>query len=687
MSALERLARLNRVLVRYRDGFRNTREASPDTLLAVLERLGAPIDKHADAAAALEQGLRARWSELASPALVVWDGAPLRCRLRLPVALEDHKLDWSFETERGERREGFVELRGLPRLCGEVEAAGERFIAKTLALDVAPPPGYHRLRLSVGDLSSETLILAPPAACYLPPELGRIWGVFIPLYALHSQSSLGAGSFSDLGRLFDWLGEQGGSLVGTLPLLAAFLDEPYEYSPYVPASRLFWNEFFLDPRETPQWERSEAARAELARSSGLIDELRAAPLVDYRRQAAVQRRVLGELSKTAWQTPETAAELSAFAAGRPQLDAYAGFRAVVERTRTTWPHWPDRLRDGRIEAGDFRQADRDYHLYVQWLCDRRLRDLADRAPDPGLYLDLPLGVHPGGYDAWRNSSRYALGLAGGAPPDRFFTKGQNWGFAPLHPEAIRRDGYRHVIDIVRHHLRYAGVLRVDHFMWLHRLYWIPDGAEASEGTYVQYHADELYAILAIESHRARTLVVGEDLGTVPKYVQARMTERGIDRMYVAQFSFRPDEDPPLRRPPSNALATVNTHDTPTWAAFWAAQDVDDQVEMGLLTTEEAQTARASRAALRQLLAEKWDIPEDGDAALEVVLEQMARSDARGVLVTLEDLWGETAQQNTPGTGPERPNWRRRAKLSLEEMQQDPRVAELLGKMRDGRSER
>ncbi len=684
MNALERLARLHRVLVRYRDGFRNTRQASPETVTAALRELGAPIEKPADAEKALGESLRNRWSELAPPALVVWEGAPLRCPLRVAAGGDGGKLEWSLVLESGETREGTVDLSQVARACGEVAAGGERFVVKRFELPGDFAQGYHRLRLSLGDRRAETLVIAAPAKCFPPPELGRIWGVFIPLYALHSESSLGAGNFGDLSRLFEWMGELGGSLVGTLPLLAAFLDEPYEYSPYVPASRLFWNEFFLDPREAPEWERSEAARAELDRSGDLIAELRSAALVDYRRQGELQRRILTELANTAWADPQRSAELRGFVSERPQLEAYAEFRAAVEQSRTTWPHWPERMRAGSLEPGDFRAADRDYHLYVQWLCDRRLSDLARQAADPGLYLDLPLGVHAGGYDTWRNSSCYALGLNGGAPPDRFFTKGQNWGFAPLHPEAIRRDGYRHVIDIVRHHLRYAGVLRVDHFMWLHRLYWIPRGAEASEGTYVEYRADELYAILAIESHRAKCLIVGEDLGTVPKYVQARMTERGIDRIYVAQFSFRAGEDAPLRTPPSNALASVNTHDTPTWAAFWAAEDVDDQVEMGLLSDAEANAARASRDALRKLLAEAWKIPEEAGPALEVVLEQMARSDARGVLVTLEDLWGEKNQQNTPGTGAERPNWRRRARLSLEQMRQDERIGALLQKVREGR---
>jgi len=49
-----------------------------------------------------------------------------------------------------------------------------------------------------------------------------------------------------------------------------------------------------------------------------------------------------------------------------------------------------------------------------------------------------------------------------------------------------------------------------------------------------------------------------------------------------------------------------------------------------------------------------------------------------VLVNLEDLWQETEPQNVPGTREDqRPNWRRKARLSFEEMTRRPEVAAIL----------
>jgi 4-alpha-glucanotransferase len=170
------------------------------------------------------------------------------------------------------------------------------------------------------------------------------------------------------------------------------------------------------------------------------------------------------------------------------------------------------------------------------------------------------------------------------------------------------------------------------------------------------------------------MVVGEDLGTVPGYVRDRMKQHNIDRMYVAQFSFYEDAKKPLTDPPENVLASVNTHDTPTWNSFWNATEVADQVSMDLLTEQEAEDERHNREELRGKVGWAYQTEQTAEAILPKVLEQMAQSDARAVLVNLEDLWNEPHPQNTPGTGPDqRPNWKRRAQLSLEEMQHDDKV--------------
>lgn len=667
-GSLERLARAYRVQTVFRDGFKEFRQASPETLTAILKSFGAPLDRPEDADDALRAVRRERWSRFAPPSKVLWPGAARGVELRLPAAELKGSLSCLLRLENGGESRWEARLEELS-WRGEAELDGERFAALELKLPGSAPEGYHQLRIEGTDRASETLVIAAPQGCYTLPGSMRPWGVFAPLYALHSERTQGLADLSDLRALADWMRSLGGALVGTLPLLAAFLDEPFEPSPYVPVSRLFWNELYVDPRQTPEWERSASAREAFAQIPAQTERL-----ADYRSAMNGRRRVFEALLAAIG--PERSAAMQDFRRSRPALESYAAFRAVTEGRGETWPHWPERLRQGDLAPGDYEQQRADYHVYVQWLADAQLAALAESMGEPGLYLDLPLGVHTGGFDVWRRPDAFALGVAGGAPPDRFFTKGQNWGFAPLSPASLRGPGLAYWRSCLRHHLRHAGVLRLDHFMGLHRLYWVPEGMPADQGTYVQYPADELYAAVCIESQRQEAWIIGEDLGTVPEYVQRRMAERSIDGMYVAQFDFRSDL-PVMRGAKASSLASVNTHDTPTFARWWEAKDVDDQVELGLLSEQDAADAREGRANTRRALAERFQTPEERGPVLRAALEETAAGPARAVMVTLEDLWGEVEQQNTPGTTTERDNWRRRASRSLEQVQADEEIADTL----------
>ena len=310
-----------------------------------------------------------------------------------------------------------------------------------------------------------------------------------------------------------------------------------------------------------------------------------------------------------------------------------------------------------------------------------MRELADQARrrGPGLYLDLPVGVHGAAYDVWRERALFAEGASAGAPPDTFFTKGQDWGFPPLKPEALREQGYAYLVACLRHHLEHAGVLRLDHVMQLYRLFWIPQGLEAKDGVYVRYPAEELLAVLALESHRYQALLVGENLGTVPPEVNAALERRGVLGMYVMQYELAPGAPGLERTPPAATVASLNTHDMPPFKAFWEGLDIADRQELGLLDEEQARVERERREATRRELEalvrprDLQDEPPDVQEVLRRLLERLAASPARLMLVNLEDLWGETEPQNVPGTTDERPNWRRKARLGFEELSTDPEV--------------
>ncbi len=661
VGSLQRLARLYGVLPVHRDGFRHDRQPSCEALRAVLAELGAEIGRTDRLDEATRFARLGTWTRLAGPVTASWTDREPACVIRLPEDAAGGRVEATLRTEEGDLCEWSASIGSL-KLRRLVTIEGRRFAALRLPIPGRLPTGYHKLSLRVARRESETLIIRAPGRC---AELRRTWGVFAPLYALHSRSSPIAGTFSDLGRLTDWIQDSGGGLVSTLPLLAAFLDKPFAPSPYTPVSRCFWNEFYVDLEEVPEW----------SPELGGIGKPTSAPHVDYRGLMRCKRAALERAAARLGGDRQD--RFAKHVEGNAELQAYSAFRAGFER--------------GRPGSAPFDTADPAclYHAYAQWLADGQLAALAERASmrGPGLYLDLPLGTHPLGFDCFRYPEAFVLNAAGGAPPDRFFSKGQNWGFAPLNPRTAREGGHEYFIASIRHHLRHAGVLRIDHMMGLHRMYWIPKGFDGDQGVYVQYPADELYAIVCLESRRHGASVVGEDLGTVPSYVRQRMASHGLRRTYVAQFEFRGDREPPVNAPPSESVASLNTHDTAMFATFWSGGDIDDQENLGLLDATHAMEARTRRDQLRKSLLEHFraqggvnakDSPPN--AVLTACLESLARSDAECVILTLEDLWGELEPQNTPGTDRERPNWKRRSRHSLERILSDPAIAGFLGKL-------
>jgi 4-alpha-glucanotransferase len=667
-EAIAELAVLYGLQLDYWDASGTQRRPSDEAIVAVLAALGAPVATVDDLADAARARRRELWSRLAEPVVAVIAGEPAAISLRVPGwATGGARATLTLE-DGGERTFSF-ELGALA-IASTTHVDGEERRELRLALPEPLPAGYHELRLETGGEPADVLLIAAPRLAPAPLR-GRQWGVFLPVYALRSERTMGIADLGDVEHLLSAVDELGGSLVGSTPLLAAFPGEP---SPYAPASRLFWNETYADLSASPELARSATARELLEsrafRSSGR--SLAEAPYVDYRAAHELRRPVLEALAETVFSEPSRRRDaLEEHLRRTPQLADYARFRATEESHGTGWPVWPLGERAGTLSVADDDPVFR-YHVYAQWLVDEQLTRLA-RREGAGLYLDQPLGVHADSYDTWRERGSFALGASGGAPPDHFFSEGQEWGFPPLHPQGIREDRLRYPIACLRQLLAHSRALRIDHVMGLHRLFWVPRGFSAADGVYVSYPADELYAILCLEAGRAGTMVVGEDLGTVPDGVRETMEARGVRRSYVLQFSVSPDPQHAIEAPPRASLATANTHDTPLFAAFW--RDAEP----------------ALRHAMTRYLQQRGRLPENGEpdpgTVLRACLDDMAALDDETVLVTLEDLWGELEPQNVPGTsGEHAKNWRRRARHSLEEMFELPEVRETLLQIDDLRQQ-
>ncbi len=662
-AALLALARAYGVQPWYRDAFERRRDIGTDTLVELLRALGAPLEGPGGAEEALRARTHESWTRPIEPVIVAWDGEPATTELRVAASQADERCELVLRLEDGSVIERALALADVPPVA-KAELDGSAIVAKPLPLPRVPL-GYHRLAVRAGAARGEALVIAAPTRA--PVWSDRVWGAFVPLHAVRSARDWGCGDLGELREILRWIGSLGGRVVATLPLLATFLDVPFEPSPYAPVSRLFWSELLVDVEDAPEFGARGTARAAADAAADERATLRAADLVDYRRVMAVKRRVLDALAQT-WAERDPAAADAALR-DDPALADYARFRARTE-AHGPWPGWP-------ADPPDAPPAIVRTYAYAQRLARAQLASLADEHPT--LQFDLPLGVHPLGYDAWRHREVFADGVSAGAPPDGFFTRGQDWTFAPLHPERLRDTGYAYPIACLRHLLSSARVLRIDHVMGMHRMWWIPAGASAEHGAYVRHRPDEWYALMTLEASRRNALVVGEDLGTVPSVVRRAMARHGMHRTYVVQEEL--DERAGLNPVRRDAVAALNTHDMPPFAAFTGGLDIDRRVAMGLLDHDGERVERDRRHRLTHALAAdlraRGETFEDGPVALaRVCLRALGRSRARAVVPALEDLWGETEPQNIPGTAGGA-NWRRKAALTLEEMRARPDVRDAL----------
>ncbi len=630
LKALRSLSRAMGVHTRYINGLGKAVTVAPETLVRVCAALGAPIAGPGDATDALTHHREQAQAQLVPPVLVAWDGV-----LAVTVST-DRPIDARVQLEDG----SVVPLARSEAGLGTGEPL---------------PFGYHRLTVEVAGRSETSTVIAAPLQAWRRPGQHSSWGVGTHLAALRSARSRSLADLRDLELLCRWVRERGGDLVTVLPLVPTFNSPPPEPSPYSPVSRLFWSELILDlgqsHRAVPPPRSLDVTRADAELRQALSGHPLPAP---------------SELDQ--------------------ELIRYARFRGAQVRHGRNWRDWPGAARDGTLSPEDIDPEEERFHLVAQTLARRQLRDLRQRLDADGfrLGLDLAVGVHPDGYDPWSRQALFAQGMSVGAPPDQGFPSGQDWGFSPVLPGASRLEGHRYLAASMAHQAGLAGVLRVDHIMAWTRLYWIPHGLGLHDGTYVSYPAEELFAVLSLESNRHRCEVVGENLGTVPREIFEALPRHRIWGMYLAMFqaSDGPEVDPPT----AADMALVGSHDTPTFAGWVKGNDIGDRVRHGLLAEPKVQAVEEERQrAVGWLAAQLDSTAQDPRAFLAALLEWLGRSDSPLVVPWLEDLWLEEESVNLPGTPSSvRPNWQRPMRRLLDEIFNDPEVDDLLRRLDSAR---
>jgi len=662
-ALLERMAELVGLSSDYADAFGRSIETSPETRNAILAALGLGTASEKEAQESLSRLEKLR-SGLIPAVVPIPSNSPATVTLRGKTA----PSSWTIIEEDGTRHEG-------------------RSPEGETALELpALPMGYHRLTLG----GFEATLIAAPESCWQPESLKgdrRLWGMAAQIYSLRSEHDLGIGDYSDVALLAEKVGALGGSFLGLSPVHALFSADRSKISPYSPSSRLFLEAFYIDPAAVEGFAGSDAEKA--LGSPDIrerLSRLRSAPFIDYAEVWSIKRSVLDALWRHFQASGEQAALETFRRDGGQALDAHATFEALSEHFREqgcTWiGDWPEAYRDIRTaEVSRFRSEHKEriaFHVWLQWLADQQLASAAERARAAGLtiglYRDLAVGADGGGSEIWATPERFAPGLAIGAPPDPLGPQGQNWGLPPFNPLTLEEQGLAAFRDLVAANMRHAGAIRIDHAFQLQRLFLIPSGAPASQGAYVDYPFEAMLAVLRVESHRARCLVIAEDLGTAPEGFSDAIMTSGVLSYRVLPFE---REGSSFKRPneyPRSALAVLTTHDLPTFRGWWRGLDIDLRQTLGVFDPATAATEHAAREADKQSFAEA--LHEEGllpavntpsEPPLEEAVRYLARTACALTALQVEDASGELNQPNMPGMDAGHPNWRRRLSKTLESM--------------------
>jgi glycogen operon protein len=619
---------------------------SPDTQRALLAAMGLPAGTAGEARDSLRHVVEAGDRRALPPVLVLGPDRVPPLSIAVPPGSGPLPVRLFLREESGE-------IRLLPAMAGEVAdgvaADGLKLRRWHVPLPTLPP-GRHTLWRD-DDPDKSCHVVVTPARCHLPAAFARgerRFGISAQLYGLRRDGDGGIGDLSTLGRLRAAAARAGGAAVAVNPLHMLFPNQRERASPSHPSDRRFLDPIYID--------------------AGTPDV--PGPLIDHARvwaakRAALERRFADEGAGPA---------LDAFVASAgPGLRDFARFQAMAEVHAGPWTSWPDGLRTpagAGIAAFAAAHAERiRFHGFLQFLAERQLAAAASGL-EIGLIRDLAVGAAPDGAEAWARQHALARGAWTGAPPDPFAADGQNWHLPPPLPLAMAAEGYAGFAELLAANMRHAGGLRIDHVMALRRLFWIPEGGSGADGAYVSYPFHDLLGVLALESARARCMVVGEDLGTVPDGLRPALADAGVLGVRVLLLEregadFRPAEDWPVR-----AVACVSTHDLPPIAGWLAGDDIDERAGLGLLA--DAAATRAERAAGIAALAVAC-----GEATPQAAHAFVARSPALLSLVQAEDLAGARRSVNVPGTDRERPNWRQRLSEPVETLLDTPAARAML----------
>ena len=723
-SLLEQLVEYRGIESHYNDAWGRPRNIATATKTKLLSAMGYQVDEPNSLLKQVQENSHNAWLSVLNPVQVLRVAENLQIVVRLPIELVTDEYIAHINTELGE----IIEHRFVPIDCQLVNVAhieDMEFQEYLIDIPITLPLGYHSLSLVIDDdeLGSMRLIIAP-SSCYKPEALlqgQKVWGISVQLYCLRSDNNWGVGDFSDLSFLVEKLAKQGAQFVGLNPIHALYPANPSACSPYGPSSRRWLNFIYIDVTALDGYQQASTQavvndidfqqKLQKARSTDLVDY----ELVTELKLNALEKVFAHQNSQYLSKNTKLNKIFKAFVVeGGESLKTLAVYDALQEslvaqqKPSSGWPVFPKELSDfynPAVKTFSKKNAKRvKFFLWLQWQAALQLEQTNQVAEQNnmsiGLYRDLAVGVSEGSAEIWGNKELYCTKASIGAPPDILGPVGQNWGLPPMDPEKLYEQQYQPIIELFDANMRATGALRIDHVMALLRLWWVAKGDDAKEGGYVYYPVDDLLAILALESHRHQSLVIGEDLGTVPDEIRTKLAENGVYSYRV--FFFEQADDGGFFSPahyPEQSMSTLTTHDMPTLTGYWHCDDLALGKKLGLYPTDEIlSTLYTSRHENKQSILDTLhghhsvndEVGRNGhNVAMSKALNfgmqlHMAAGSSALLSLQLEDWLEMDKPVNIPGTFNEYPNWRRKLSRNLQDIFNDSSLNNLAANLTEAR---
>lgn len=723
---LQQLVEMRGIETQYVDAWGKPATIAESSKAKLLNTLGYDTSSDEKIQSQITQDIKSVWLSPLNPVQVVRNTQEINLAVRLPIELvnDDHTL--TVTCENGDvLTHQFTPVDQEMTTMAHIDDVEFHEYVVTLPLDL--PLGYHDVALSADDdeFARSRLIVAPEA-CYTPNEIKegkKIWGLSVQLYCVRSEKNWGIGDFSDLALLIEKAAGVGADFIGLNPIHALYPANPNACSPYGPSSRRWLNYLYIDATAIDGYDdASVQAVVSSNEFKATLEHARNVEHVDYEAVAHVKLAALKAVfdvydAKYLRKSTKQNKAFKAFVeAGGESLDMLAVYDALQSHLKAEgkdswgWPVFPQEYKDYYNPAvAKFKSAneqDVKFYLFLQWIAAQQLELASNKATDAGmtigLYRDLAVGVSEGSAEIWGNKDLYCTGASVGAPPDILGPLGQNWGLPPMDPRKLYEQGYQPIIDLFASNMASSGSLRIDHVMALLRLWWVVKGDNAKDGGYVYYPVDDLLGILALESHRNQSLVIGEDLGTVPEEIRSKLADNGVYSYRV--FFFEQAEDGGFFSPshyPVQSMSTLTTHDMPTLIGYWHCLDLELGKEIGLYPTEEIlQTLYADRHENKQAILDTLhghgsigdnvgrDVNHTGmnrelNNGMQV---HMAGGSSALLSLQLEDWLEMDKPVNIPGTFDEYPNWRRKLTENIESMFDRHDINELASKLTHARKQ-